>query len=306
MIKCQHRDDPQEAQIDSLSSVSIVIPAYNECQGILATLEALCAEDALTESQLILVDDGSTDETADLVGRFERVRLVRHTMNKGYGAALTTGMHAATRDFVVWMDSDGQHRVHDLLAVARCLVEQDLDYCIGVRDATSYQDPRRVAGKWVLRQVVRLAAGRAVPDFNSGLRGFRRSVIRKYLHLLPKGFGASTTTTLIMLERNYLGGAVSICVRPRIGKSSVKQVRDGLRTLALILRIFLLFKPLHFFGAIGLVMTVAGLGYGVWTAVSEGLGFPVLGAVVLLSGLQTIFMGLIMDQIAAMRRERFE
>lgn len=241
-----------------------------------------------------------------MAARFDRVRLIQHPVNRGYGAALVTGMQSATRDYVLWMDSDGQHRVADLVAVARRLVEGNLDYCIGVRDASSYRDPRRALGKWVLRQVVRLAAGRSVGDFNSGLRGFRRSVIRKYLHLLPKGFGASTTTTLIMLERNCHGGEAPISVRPRIGKSSVKQVRDGLRTLTLILRIFLLFKPLHFFGAMGLAMTVTGLGYGLWSAFVEGQGFPVLGAVVFLSGVQTIFLGLVLDQISAMRRERFE
>lgn len=288
------------------AAASIVIPAYNEGQAIGATLEQLCAEPLLVEAELILVDDGSTDDTAAVAARFDRIRLIRHPVNRGYGAALVTGMQSATRDYVLWMDSDGQHRVTDLIAVARRLVEGNLDYCIGVRDASSYQDPRRALGKWVLRQVVRLAAGRGVADFNSGLRGFRRSVIRKYLHLLPKGFGASTTTTLIMLERNCHGGEAPISVRPRIGKSSVKQVRDGLRTLTLILRIFLLFKPLHFFGAMGLAMTVTGLGYGLWSAFVEGKGFPVLGAVVFLSGVQTIFLGLVLDQISAMRRERFE
>lgn len=307
MISAHPDECADGMRISSIASrVSVVLPAFNEGQAIGATLELLCRNPELSEAELVVVDDGSTDDTAATVAKFSQVRLDRHEVNKGYGAALVSGMHLATRDYVIWMDADGQHQVGDLVAVMRRLVERDLDYCIGVRDPSSHQDRRRLLGKWILRQVVRLAARRNVADFNSGLRGFRRSVIRSYLHLLPKGFGASTTTTLIMLERNYHGSEVPITVRPRIGKSSVKQVRDGLRTLTLILRIFLLFKPLHFFGSLGLLMVLAGVAYGLWSALVEGLGFPVLGAVVLLSGVQTMFLGLIMDQISAMRRERFE
>ena len=290
----------------SFNDFCIILPAFNEGQAIGACLSKLCGFASLAEAEIIVIDDGSSDDTGTQVQQFERVKLVRHEVNRGYGAALVTGIQHATGEFVVWMDSDGQHQVEDVVEVMKEMINSKLDYCIGVRGSTSHQEQTRKLGKWVLRQVVRLAAGRPVADFNSGLRGFRKSVIKKYLHLLPKGFGASTTTTLIMLERAYKGGEVPITVLQRIGKSSVKQIRDGMRTLTLILRIFLVFKPLHFFGGIGSALTLAGLGYGLWSAFAEGMGFPVLGAVVLLAGLQTVLMGLIMDQISAMRRERFE
>jgi len=203
-------------------------------------------------------------------------------------------------------DADGQHRVENLITVARRLMEDDLDYCVGVRDSSSYQVPSRRLGKWILQLTVRLAARQPVQDFNSGLRGFKRKVLLRYAHLLPPGFGASTTTTLLMLERNYHGGQVPITVHPRVGSSSVRQFRDGTRTLILILRTFLLFKPLHFFGGIGVVSMLIGIIYGLITAFTEKLGFPVLSAVMILFGAQSIFFGLVVDQISAMRRERFE
>lgn len=286
--------------------LSVVIPAFNEGLAIGDFLAKLSAEPALAQAELIVVDDGSGDDTAQKVAAFDRVHLIRHSLNRGYGAALTTGMRHASRDFVVWVDSDGQHRLEDLVSVARELVTAKLDYCIGVRGTNSHHDPSRKLGKWILRLFVQIAAGRNITDFNSGLRGFRREVISRYLHLLPRGFGASTTTTLLMMEGAYLGRELPIIVQARIGKSSVRQLRDGMRTLALVLRIFLLFKPLQFFGSIGLALTLSGLAYGLGSALSSGLGFPVLGAVVLLSGLQTLFIGLVMDQISAMRRERLE
>jgi glycosyltransferase involved in cell wall biosynthesis len=285
---------------------SIVLPAYNEEKAISQTLNALCKIPELLEAEIIVVDDGSTDGTASSAASFPRVKLVQHPVNKGYGAALVSGMMKATGEYIIWMDSDGQHRVEDLVSIMQTIEKYGPDYCIGVRNSNSYQETSRKLGKWILRNVVYLAAGRPVADFNSGLRGFKRSIILKYLHLLPKGFGASTTTTLVMLEQGYQGKEVPITVLPRVGSSTVKQFRDGMRTLTLILRIFLLFKPLHFFGSIGGVLSLSGLGYGLWSAFYEGQGFPVLGAVVFLAGLQTFFIGLLMDQISAMRRERFK
>ena len=286
--------------------ISVVIPAYNEAEGLARTLEDICTEPALKEADIIVVDDGSTDATSAVAQRFPRFRLIRHRINRGYGSAIHTGAKAAKGKYVIWFDADSQHRVEDLVRIAEALIQRNLDYCIGVRDARSHHQPSRRVGKWLLKHVVRFAAGQPVRDFNSGLRGFRREVLLRYLHLLPKGFGASTTTTLLMLERGYVGAEEPIRVRERVGKSSVRQFRDGFRTLLLILRIILLFKPLAFFGWAGAVMIALGSVYGVREALVYHLGFPTLASVVILFGVQMVAMGLLCDQISAIRRERFE
>lgn len=296
--------EPAAPTVD-LGQVSILIPAYNEQVGIAHTLEMLCACPQLENTEIVVVDDGSNDETASVVRSFARARLVQHTANRGYGAAIVSGLRASRRDYVVWCDSDGQHRVEDVLAVAERLVQGQLEYVIGVRGAGSHQDSNRRFGKWLLKLAVRFAAGREVPDFNSGLRGFRRDVLSRYVHLLPKGFGASTLTTLLMAEGNHIGESVSIVAQERIGKSSVKQLRDGLRTLQIILRIVLLFKPMQFFGGIGALLILTGLVYGFAKALIVGLGFPVLAALVVILGVQAFFFGFLGEQISAIRRERF-
>ncbi|MBI4578083.1 MAG: glycosyltransferase family 2 protein [Planctomycetes bacterium] len=286
--------------------VSVIIPAFNEAAGIARVLEGLCAEPALRDAEIIVVDDGSVDDTATVVEGFPRVRLIRHRANRGYGAAIRSGARAAAGDYLIWFDADAQHRVEDLVRVTETLLEDHLDYCIGVRGGGSHQESSRRLGKWILKQAVRFAAGQPVRDFNSGLRGFRREVLHRYLHLLPKGFGASTTTTLLMLERGYMGAEVPITVRERLGQSSVRQVRDGLRTLLLTLRIFLLFKPLAFFGSIGAFLIAVGGVYGLHEAFAQRLGFPTLASVVILFGVQMAALGLMCDQISAIRRERFD
>lgn len=292
--------------VKSPPRVSVVIPAYNEEAGIAQTLQELTQHPRVAEFELIVVNDGSTDRTAEEVERFPDVRLIHHAGNRGYGATVKTGIKASTGDYVLWYDADGQHRVEDLLSVVDALVQHNLDYCIGVRDARSHSVMSRSLGKLILRWVVSLVAGEPIKDFNSGLRGFKRSVILPYLHLFPAGFGASTTTTVLMIERNHVGGDVPITVRKRLGKSSVKQFRDGIRTLLIILRLVLLFKPLLFWGTIGFTLITGGMTYGIIEAITEGLGFPVLGALVVILGVQTFFFGLLSDQVSQVRREKFE
>ena len=285
--------------------ITIIIPAFNEEAGIAQTLRQLCETEALRGAEIIVVDDGSHDRTAAILADFPSVRAIRHPFNRGYGSAIVTGTRAARGEYIFWFDSDGQHRVPDLLSIVRALIDNQQEYCIGVRGSNSYHDPNRKFGKWLLRQVVNFSVGQTVPDFNSGLRGFRRDILARYLHLLPRGFGASTLTTLLMIEGSHYGSTVPIQVEPRRGKSSVKQVRDGLRTLQIILHIVLLFKPLKFFGFLGLGLLLSGLVYGFVKASLNHLGFPTFASLLIILGVQSFFFGLLCDQISALRRERF-
>lgn len=286
--------------------ITIIIPAFNEEAGIAQTLHLLCEEQWLRGTEIIVVDDGSSDKTGEIVKAFSGVKLIRHPFNFGYGSAICTGTRAAKGDYILWFDSDGQHRVEDLVTVSKRLIDDQLEFCIGVRDESSYQDPNRMLGKWLIRQAVNFSVGRSVADFNSGLRGFRHDILQRYLHLLPKGFGASTLTTLLMIEGNHYGATVPITVQPRIGsKSTVKQFRDGMRTLQIILHIVVLFKPLKFFGIIGSALILMGVVYGFIKASMIHLGFPIFASLLIILGMQSFFFGLLCDQVSAMRREKF-
>ncbi len=216
------------------SFLTILIPAFNEALGIGNVLKELLEQPELHGAEIIVINDGSSDETAQIVRQFNSVRLLEHPTNRGYGTAIRSGARASQREYIIWYDADGQHHPKDLIRLAEVLVRKNLDYCIGVRTADSYQDPERKFGKWLLRLAVTFAVGKAVPDYNSGLRGFKREVLLHYLPLLPKRFGASTLTTLLMIENEHLGETVPIVTRPRIGKSTVRQLRDGLQTLQII------------------------------------------------------------------------
>lgn len=284
--------------------LTLCVPAYNEADAVGQTLAALRAQ--LPEAEIICVDDGSTDATGSRAAAVEGVRVIRHRRNIGYGAAVKTAMREATRDAVAWVDADGQHRPADLGRVAAPVLAGRADCVIGSRARGSAVQAGRLPGKWVLNLIAQIAAREKIPDLNSGLRCFRREVILRYLHLLPDGFSASTTSTLLMLKRGYDVRYVDIVTAQRVGTSTVRMFRDGWRTVQLIVRILILFEAFGFFAVLALLQVVPGVIYGTAMALATGRGFPVLAATVIVSGVLTFFMGLLCDQIVALRKERIE
>ena len=283
--------------------LTVCIPAYNEAGAIEATCRQLRAN--FPEAQVLVVDDGSTDGTGDIARGVEGVDVITHVSNRGYGASIKTAVRHADRQAVAWYDSDGQHRPEDLIAVATPVLTGEKDAVVGARGEGSDVRVGRVPGKLLLKVVAQLIARQRIPDLNSGLRCFRKEVIDRYLHLLPDGFSASTTSTLLMIKRGYRLDYVPIVTDRRIGKSTVK-ISDGLATLHLMTRLMVLFDAFRFFTALSLVQILPGLIYGVILAIDKGLGFPTFAAMLVISGVLTFLIGLVCDQIAAMRQERFE
>jgi glycosyltransferase involved in cell wall biosynthesis len=287
-------------------ALSVLIPAFDEEAGIRAALGALAQEPRLAGAQVVVIDDGSADATAQIAESFPSVSVVRHERNRGYGAAIKTGLRSATGRLVAWYDADGQHSAADLADMVAELERGSYDAVLGARGPASHSAPERLVGKFLLKLAAQGTAGRAIPDINCGLRVFRREVLARYAHLLPDGFSASTTTTLLMLKRPYRVRFHTVTAVRRAGHSSVRQVRDGLATLHLIARVVMLFNAFRVFSAIALALGLVGVVYGTLVAVRQGLGFPVLAAVLIIVALQVFLMGLIGDQISALRLERLE
>lgn len=277
--------------------LTVVIPAYNEQDAIAETLRNL--RDRLPNAQVIAVDDCSSDATAARAREVPGVRVVSHSYNCGYGGALKTGMTLADRDYVAWFDADGEHRIEDLVAMVERLHRDRLVAVIGQRSSLG-ASPVRAIGKWLIRLTARSLEFRGGPDLNCGLRVFRRDVICRYLFVLPEGFSASLTSLMVMLERRYPVVFHPVSMKPRIGVSKVR-LRDGFGTLALVVRTIMLFAPLRIFLRGGLAVTALGLIYSVLTALIHRSGIPVAGALVTMTGLLLIAVGLIADQISQLR-----
>lgn len=283
---------------------SIVIPAYNEERNIDRLLDELCAHFG-PDTEIIVVDDGSSDSTADMAAAHQGVRLVRHKVNRGYGASLKTGMLESRADVVCFVDGDGQHSPADVEKVLEAM--DDADMVIGSRGSDGFSSPVRGPGKRLLHWLCNFLVDSRIPDLNSGLRAVRRELILRYLHLLPDGFSASTNSTMIFLLKRYLVRFVPITVRPRQGKSHVSVLRDGFNTLLLILRVATLYNPLRFFIPLSLFWFVAGILYTVWIfTYGPGLGMSVGAFLMMFLSVMSFVFGLLADQIATIRTERHE
>ena len=143
---------------------------------------------------------------------------------------------------------------------------------IGVRRRHARHGFPHRYGKWLLKVAAEIIVRDRVPDLNSGMRCFHRDIIRRYLHLLPDGFSASSTTTLLMMKRGYRLGYEKIDTSPRSGSSTVRPIRDGWRTLTLLVRMLVLFEAFGFFTLLSLVQIVPSVVYGVWIALRNQEG----------------------------------
>jgi glycosyltransferase involved in cell wall biosynthesis len=279
--------------------VSVIIPVYNEETGIKLLLEKMQAMKLHEKYEIIIINDGSTDRSVDVIKDFP-VKIYSHNVNKGYGAALKTGIRKAHGKKVVILDSDGQHDPAQISQMADMLDEHEM--VIGTRDKDSFQVKTRQVGKKVIRWVGEYLVEQKLPDYNSGYRGFNAELIKGMLHMMPNGFSFSTTSTLAFLKEGYSIATVPIKVEERVGRSSnVKFFKDGAKTIMLILRIIMLFNPLKIFFPASFLITLAGLVYGVY-------GFFIAdrfsnGAIVLaILGMFLFFIGLVADQISIMNR----
>lgn len=287
---------PAAPAVRDYRNLSIIIPAYNEEDGILATLETL--RGAFPAAEIIVVDDGSRDQTAERVAQFEGIKLLVHRFNRGYGGALKTGMRQATRDLIAWFDADNEHRAEFLQAMVDQIETDKLAAVLGQRPKSV--SVVRGVGKYLIRGLARLLKVKSGTDLNCGLRVFRREVVLPYLPVLPDSYSASLTSTIILIEQRYPFAFFPIEINPRIGQSKVA-LADGFNTLLLVLRVITLFAPMRIFLRVSFNLLLLGLAYSLYVALTEGEGIPVLGAFVMLMGLLVGVLGLVADQISQLR-----
>jgi glycosyltransferase involved in cell wall biosynthesis len=279
------------------SVVSVVVPAFNEADGIAAVVSDLAVAGPWRE--IIVVDDGSSDATAERAAAAGAL-VVKHPYNKGNGAAVKSGIRRASGEFVMIIDGDGQHRPEDACRIVSRLGEYDL--VIGARASVTQATFARRAGNAMLNGLASYLTGRHIPDLTSGFRGARRECLREFLHLLPNGFSTPTTTTLAFIKAGYSVSFEPTEARQRVGTSKIRLARDGAKFLVIILKIVTIFSPLRIFLPVSIASFVVGLAYACWTVVTQ---HHITNSSVLLIMLAVVvfLVGLVSEQISALRFE---
>lgn len=292
---------PASARIDTqnLPGLSIIIPAYNEEHGlpeVLSQLLALFAHHPACE--IVVVDDGSTDGTSRVAQGFDRVHVITHRANRGYGAALKSGIRHASYDLICITDADGTYPNDRIIDLVNTLVTKEYDMVVGARTGEHVHIPfQRKPAKWALNKLANFVAGEHIPDLNSGLRVFRRAVALRFFSILPDGFSFTTTITLGMLTNNYLVDYVPINYHARIGTSKIRPVRDTLNFTQLVLRIALYFAPLRIFIPVSLFFLIAAVVWAFFSFIVFEELADVSTVVLVMAGIQIGLLGLVAELI---------
>jgi len=282
--------------------LSLILPVYNERDSVEAGLEQLrrAAAGIPAGTEIILVDDGSDDATAEILDELaaEGVRVIRHRVNRGYGAALKTGLRAASGEYVGITDADGTYpneRFPEFMAAVR---EGGYDMVVGARTGAKVKVPllRRPA-KWVLRWLANFLTGRRIPDLNSGMRVMKREAVERFIPILPDGFSFTTTITIAMMTNGYAVKFIPVDYAARKGKSKIRPIRDTLNFIQLICRTALYFNPLRVFLPLsaGLVLLAFMVLVGSWLLADRIM--DVTFGVILMAAFVVLAIGLLADLI---------
>lgn len=276
--------------------ISLIIPAYNEEDGIAMVLDNL---NFLGENyEIIVVDDGSEDNTAEIVKSYPKVKLTSHMDNLGYGAALKTGIKNSKGDVIVITDADGTYPNEKIPEFVQILKENNLDMVVGARTGRDVKIPMiRKPAKWVISKLANYLSGTKVPDLNSGLRLMKKESVEKFLKILPNGFSFTTTITLAMLTNDYKIQYMPINYFKRSGKSKIRPIKDTLNFIQLIVRTTMYFNPLKFFIPLSIFLVIFAFLVLIGSWALLGKAMDVTFGIMLMTAVIVMAIGMLADII---------
>lgn len=276
-------------------SVTIVLPARNEAASLAWLLPELAKR--YPDAEIIVVDDGSVDHTAK-VAEENGVVCLRHPYSLGNGAAIKSGVRAASRKTVVLMDADGQHQPSDISALLECF-EVGYDMVVGARNAKDHASLFRRTGNRIYNWLASKIVGHPIADLTSGMRVVNAERFREILALLPNGFSYPTTSTMAFFRLGYRVGYKPINVLQRVGTSHLRVLHDGFRFLLIIIKIGTLYSPLKLFVPMSAATFAAGIVFYLYTYLTEER-FTNMGALLFSASIIIFLFGLLSEQITTL------
>ena len=288
---------------------SIVLPCFNEEEHVLAEIERICG--AMDKSgipyELLAIDDGSTDQTLARLRRaepdFPHLKVTGFPRNGGAGTVRRIGTQQARGEIVVWTDADltyPNERIPELIG----MLDDDpmVDQVVGARTSEEGRMKiARVPAKWFVRKLAERLVNTEIPDLNSGLRAFRRSVAQPYLRLLPPGFSCVTTITLAFLANEHEVRYVPVEYAKRAGRSKFHFFSDAYRYVLQVLRMVMYFNPLKVLMPPALFLLGLGVAKGIYDLVVHPLHFANDTILIFVTGLILASLALLADLIVRSR-----
>ncbi|MSR13136.1 MAG: glycosyltransferase family 2 protein [Gammaproteobacteria bacterium] len=279
----------------SNEKLSIVLPAKNEADGLAQLLPNLRA--AFPAAEIVVVDDGSTDETATICARFEVTRL-RHPYSMGNGAAIKSGARHARGDVLLFMDADGQHDPDDITQLLQ-KIEEGYEMAVGARAWNTHASLARRLANRIYNRLASYMTGSRIDDLTSGFRAVRARHFKRFLYLLPNGFSYPATSTMAFFRSGLPVAYVPIRAKQRAGKSHIRLLHDGLRFLMIIMKIGTLFSPMRLFLPLSVGLFLLASGYYGYTFIAHHR-FTNMSALLYMSCMLTFLIGVLGELISSL------
>jgi glycosyltransferase involved in cell wall biosynthesis len=287
------------------NTVTLVVPVYNESASLPRLMPELVDYCERTNRKLIMVNDGSTDTTKELLLAYEKhdlVTILHHKVNRGYGGAIKTGIAHVDTDFIATIDADGQHQLSDIDVLYEVCLTEDADMVVGNR-GIEHASLYRAVGKWIIRKIIAILLPVPIHDVNSGMKLYHTKLAQRYAPLCPDSMAFSDVITLIFISEHHLVIEHPISIRKRLGGKSTITTHTAFETVLEILNIITLFNPMRIFLPISLVSFLAGIFWGL-PIVLRGRGVSVGAMLAITTGTIGFFLGLIAEQLSSLRKSK--
>ncbi|MBW2989545.1 glycosyltransferase family 2 protein [Candidatus Woesearchaeota archaeon] len=285
--------------------ISIIIPVYNEEKAIAQTIQDIKECMAPYGYELIVVDDCSKDGSYDMLSKISGIRLVKHKVNKGYGASLKSGISASKYGWIFIIDADGTYPAKDMPKFLEYMPDNDL--IIGARVGKIVKIPllRRPA-KFILTKIATYIASKKVVDLNSGMMLFKKSMSLKFWNLYPERFSFTSTNTMIAFTNDYDVKFMPINYYKREGKSTINPIKDFIEFNKLLLKLCLFFRPLKIFVPFSILLFLIGLAIVITGLLKLGTFFDITFVMLSLASIQIFILGLIAELIIRTKNQNFK
>lgn len=297
--------DSPSPQLEETIDVSVVLPVFNEAGHAVEEISRI--QKTLDESEysyeIIVVDDGSSDGSGDVLGSLEGIHLIRFEQNRGSGFARRVGSRAARGSVVVWSDVDMTYPNED---IPRLISELGAhDQVVGARTSEEGTlKALRVPAKWFIRKLASYLTSTPIPDLNSGLRVFRREIGAQFLHLLPNGFSCVTTLTMAFLSNGYSIKYVPIDYSPRAGNSKFHWWSDTRRYLVQVVRMTLMYEPMKAFMPLAGSLLAIGIGKLLFDVFGKDFRIATNTLLIFFAGFTVVLIALLSDLIVRLNKPK--
>jgi glycosyltransferase involved in cell wall biosynthesis len=292
--------------MNNQTELSIVIPAYNEAENLKIILPDLVEFVRKNNWHLIITNDGSKDNTKEILESYKDssvLTIVNHKLNKGYGAAIKSGIEACNTEYLITIDADGQHQKEDVEKLFHLIKKTDADMIVGSRKGNKDATIARGIGKSIIRFIANLLLKIPIYDINSGMKIYRAELAKQYLYLTPNNMPFSDVITLIFISNRNLVLEEPISIKARLKGESTIGIQTAFETVKEIINIIFLFNPLKIFLPISILIFLLSIAWGI-PIILKGQGVSVGAVLGILSSLIFFFLGLIAEQLTLIRKNK--